>query len=65
MTGNEDKYVVRQMQSSDCVEVLKIWETVSFLESKYMNDIYLKIDPDGLFVAQEIVSGIISIEFLL
>ena len=65
MTENEVKYVVRQMQSSDCVEVLKIWETVSFLESKYINDIYMKIDPDGLFVAQDIVSGIISIEFLL
>ena len=63
MAENRQKFVIRKMKASDCVEVLNVWEAVQFTESKYNNEVYLKIEPDGLFVAQDL-SGINSIIFL-
>ena len=57
MAENKIKFLVRQMQVSDIAGVVHIWEVAHFWQATYTK-IYLYIDPDGVFVAQDIVSGI-------
>ena len=57
MTENGDQYVIRRMRISDFAEVVKIWQGL-YSEGIY-NETYLKMDPDGHFVAQDLNSGII------
>ena len=52
------KFIVRQMKACDLCEVRQIWELLGFLNSKYDNEVMMKIDANGLFVAEDLNSGI-------
>ena len=52
------EYIVRQMQVSDCDQVTKLWTMLDFLGAIYENQVILKVDPKGTFIAQDVNNGI-------
>ena len=56
----DTKFVVRLLQVSDIPEFVKILNMVGFHEIKTGVDISMRIDPEGVFIAEDPDSGIIS-----
>ena len=56
---SKPNYIIREFVSSDCEEVHQILTEVNFLIHNYRLKIFLDIDPEGTYVAQELNSGIL------
>jgi len=50
-------FIIRELKLDDCEEVRNIWTEVEFVIAKYINEVMMKIDPKGIFVAQDIETG--------
>lgn len=52
------RFIIRQLELKDCDDVRLIWKTIVTALPKYINEVMLKYDPSGTFVAQDLCSGI-------
>jgi hypothetical protein len=50
-------FIIRELKLDDCEQVRNIWTEVKFVIAKYINEVMMKIDPKGFFVAQDIETG--------
>ncbi|CAG2112227.1 unnamed protein product, partial [Medioppia subpectinata] len=56
-TTNKPNYTIRCIRAEDFQEVRDLWASIGFSIHKYANDVMIKSDPNGLFVAEDIDSG--------
>ena len=62
MSDNKSvKYVIRQMQECDLDQVRQLWSIFKYMHSVYDNEVIMKVDAQGLFVAQDLETGKIKI----
>ena len=52
------KLIIRQIKETDLEEVRQLWSILGFLASKYDNEVMMKVDSKGIFVAQDLNTGI-------
>jgi len=53
----EPSFIIRKLELKDCEEVRNIWTQVNFVVSKYGNEVMMKVDPEGIYVAQDLKTG--------
>ena len=57
MSNSNVKYIIRNIGLSDLEQIRDIWTKVNFNIFKNINQIMMKIDPEGIFLAQDEESG--------
>ena len=56
--SKKPNYIIRAMGLSDCDEVRELWKGAGFTIIKNVNEVFMKLDPEGLLVAQDQDTGI-------
>ena len=50
-------FIIRELKLDDCEQVRSIWTEVKIVFPKYINEIMMKIDPEGILVAEDTETG--------
>ena len=59
------KYIIRNIGLSDLEQIRDIWTKANFNIFKNINQIMMKIDPEGIFLAQDEESGFCHYQLIL